>query len=145
VRDLKAAQEAARYEVMSEKDLAREIKRLEKAMQEHAKNLEFEEAAAARDELFRVKHLAFGGEAHDAPGMRHDRAGAFRLHRQHLPIADGGRRGTRPGAKAWRGGGFRVRFGGHPRLPRRRHARSAHRRRARQSAATTSRTCGRGA
>ena len=68
VRDLKAAQEAARYEVMSEKDLAREIRRLEKAMQEHAKNLEFEEAAAARDELFRVKHLAFGGEAHDAPG-----------------------------------------------------------------------------
>jgi excinuclease ABC subunit B len=68
VRDLKAAQEAARYEVMSEKDLAREIRRLEKPMQEHAKNLEFEEAAAARDELFRVKHLAFGGEAHDAPG-----------------------------------------------------------------------------
>ena len=68
VRDLKAAQEAARYEVMSEKDLSREIRRLEKAMQEHARNLEFEEAAAARDELFRVKHLAFGGEAHDAPG-----------------------------------------------------------------------------
>jgi excinuclease ABC subunit B len=68
VRDLKAAQEAARYEVMSEKDLSREIRRLEKTMQEHAKNLEFEEAAAARDELFRIKHLAFGGEAHDAPG-----------------------------------------------------------------------------
>jgi excinuclease ABC subunit B len=68
VRELKAAQETARYEVMSEKDLSREIRRLEKAMQEHAKNLEFEEAAAARDELFRVKHLAFGGEAHDAPG-----------------------------------------------------------------------------
>jgi excinuclease ABC subunit B len=68
VRDLKAAQEAARYEVMSEKELAREIKRLEKSMQEHARNLEFEEAAAARDELFRIKHLAFGGEAHDAPG-----------------------------------------------------------------------------
>jgi excinuclease ABC subunit B len=41
---------------MSEKDLAREIRRLEKRMQEHAKNLEFEEAAAARDELHR-KHL----------------------------------------------------------------------------------------
>jgi len=68
VRDLKAAQEAARYEVMSEKDLSREIRRLEKAMQEHAKNLEFEEAAAARDELFRIQRLAFGGEAHDAPG-----------------------------------------------------------------------------
>ncbi|MDO8789829.1 MAG: excinuclease ABC subunit UvrB [Sulfuritalea sp.] len=68
VRELKAAQEAARYEVMSEKDLSREIRRLEKAMQEHAKNLEFEEAAAARDELFRIQRLAFGGEAHDAQG-----------------------------------------------------------------------------
>ena len=68
VRDLKAAQEAARYEVMSEKDLSREMRRMEKAMQEHAKNLEFEEAAAARDELFRIQRLAFGGEAHDAPG-----------------------------------------------------------------------------
>ena len=68
VRDLKAAQEVARYEVMSEKDLSREIRRLEKAMQEHAKNLEFEQAAAARDELFRIQRLAFGGEAHDSPG-----------------------------------------------------------------------------
>jgi excinuclease ABC subunit B len=68
VRELKAAQEVARYEVMSEKDLSREIRRLEKAMQEHAKNLEFEDAAAARDELFRIKQLAFGGEAHDPAG-----------------------------------------------------------------------------
>ncbi|MBK6403221.1 MAG: excinuclease ABC subunit UvrB [Rhodocyclaceae bacterium] len=59
-RELTAAQESAKYEAMSEKSLAREIKRLEKAMQEHAKNLEFEEAAAARDELFRLKELAFG-------------------------------------------------------------------------------------
>jgi excinuclease ABC subunit B len=50
------------------KDIIDGVYRLEKAMQEHAKNLEFEEAAGARDELFRVKHLAFGGEAHDAPG-----------------------------------------------------------------------------
>jgi excinuclease ABC subunit B len=55
VRELKAAQEAARYEVMSEKEMSREIKRLEKAMHEHAKNLEFEQAAAARDELFRIQ------------------------------------------------------------------------------------------
>jgi excinuclease ABC subunit B len=66
VRELKVAQEAARYESMSEKALAKEIKRLEKAMQEHARNLEFEQAAAARDELFHVKKLAFGGESHDA-------------------------------------------------------------------------------
>jgi len=67
-RELKAAQEVAKYEAMSEKDLAREIRRLEKLMQQHARNLEFEAAAAARDELFRVKQLAFGGEAHDAAG-----------------------------------------------------------------------------
>jgi len=66
-RELKVAQEAAKYEAMSEKALAREIKRLEKAMQEHAKNLEFEQAAAARDELFRLKKLAFGDSGHDAP------------------------------------------------------------------------------
>jgi excinuclease ABC subunit B len=68
-RELKVAQEAAKYEAMSEKALAREIKRLEKAMQEHAKNLEFEQAAAARDELFRVKQLAFGDSGHDAPAV----------------------------------------------------------------------------
>jgi excinuclease ABC subunit B len=66
-REMKVAQEAAKYEAMSEKALAREIKRLEKAMQEHAKNLEFEQAAAARDELFRLKQLAFGDSGHDAP------------------------------------------------------------------------------
>ncbi|WP_126445640.1 excinuclease ABC subunit UvrB [Sulfuricystis multivorans] len=67
VTDLKVMQLQARYEMMSEKALAREIKRLEKAMQAHAKNLEFEAAAAARDELFRLKKLAFGDGGHDAP------------------------------------------------------------------------------
>jgi len=64
-RELKAAQESARYEAMSEKALAKEIKRLEKAMQEHARNLEFEQAATARDELFRLKELTFGAGVHD--------------------------------------------------------------------------------
>ncbi|RTL58090.1 MAG: excinuclease ABC subunit UvrB [Rhodocyclaceae bacterium] len=66
-RELKAAQETARYEAMSEKALAKEIRRLEKAMQDHARNLEFEQAAAARDELFHLKQMAFGGDVHDAP------------------------------------------------------------------------------
>ncbi len=61
---LKAAQQQARYEVMGEKELAREIKRLEKAMQEYAKNLEFEQAAAARDELFRLRSQVFGADVH---------------------------------------------------------------------------------
>jgi excinuclease ABC subunit B len=66
-RELKVAQEQARFEAMDAKTMAKTIKRLEKAMQEHARNLEFEEAAAARDELFRLKKLAFGADGHDAP------------------------------------------------------------------------------
>ena len=66
VEALEVAEERARYEAMDEKTLAREIRRLEKRMQEHAKNLEFEEAAAARDELFRLRKCAFGVEEHDA-------------------------------------------------------------------------------
>ena len=41
--------------VNDEKALSRELKRLEKAMMDHAKNLEFEEAAAVRDQLQRLK------------------------------------------------------------------------------------------
>ncbi|TMH26450.1 MAG: hypothetical protein E6H63_12875, partial [Betaproteobacteria bacterium] len=55
-----AAQQEARYEAMSEKQLAREIKALEKKMVQHAKNLEFEEAARARDELAELKKRVFG-------------------------------------------------------------------------------------
>ena len=42
----------------NEKLLAREIKRLEKQMLDHARNLEFEQAAAARDALNRLKERA---------------------------------------------------------------------------------------
>ena len=59
-RELKVAEEHARFEAMSEKDLAREIKKLEKEMIEHAKNLEFEKAATARDRLFKLRSGAFG-------------------------------------------------------------------------------------
>ena len=53
---------AARREVeeMSEKDLAREIKHLEKQMLEHARNLEFEQAAQARDQLALLKTRVLG-------------------------------------------------------------------------------------
>jgi excinuclease ABC subunit B len=57
---LKAAQEQARYEAMSEKQLAREIKRLEKQMLDYARNLEFEKAAEARDRLAELKRSVFG-------------------------------------------------------------------------------------
>ncbi|MFZ2853423.1 MAG: excinuclease ABC subunit UvrB [Rhodocyclaceae bacterium] len=64
-RELKAAQQQASYEAMSEKQLSREIKRLEKEMVDFARNLEFEKAAAARDELFRIKQQVFGAAKHD--------------------------------------------------------------------------------
>jgi excinuclease ABC subunit B len=64
-RELKAAQQQASYEAMSEKQLSRELKRLEKQMLECARNLEFEKAAAARDELFRIKERVFGAAVHD--------------------------------------------------------------------------------
>ncbi len=64
-QELKAAQSRAKYEVMSEKDLAKEIKRLEKDMLAAAKNLEFEKAAELRDKLHNLKKQLFGVEEHD--------------------------------------------------------------------------------
>jgi excinuclease ABC subunit B len=55
----------AKVEDMSEKDMGREIKRLEKLMMEHARNLEFEQAARVRDQLAQLKEQAFGAAAHD--------------------------------------------------------------------------------
>ncbi|MCZ2102943.1 MAG: excinuclease ABC subunit UvrB [Burkholderiales bacterium] len=63
----KLAQEAlqrARVEDMSQKELAREIKRLEQAMYEHARNLEFEQAAQARDQLAMLRTQLFGASDH---------------------------------------------------------------------------------
>ena len=80
VRDLidgvyseKASKEMAKQDLqraltqdMSEKDVAREIKRLEKQMLEHARNLEFEKAARVRDQLSILKEQAFGAVVHDS-------------------------------------------------------------------------------
>jgi excinuclease ABC subunit B len=55
----------ALVEDMSEKDVSREIKRLEKQMVEHAKNLEFEKAARVRDQLHILKEQAFGAPGSD--------------------------------------------------------------------------------
>ena len=57
----------AQVEEMSEKDIAREIKRLEKQMLEHARNLEFEQAARVRDQLSLLKARAFGAAVPDHP------------------------------------------------------------------------------
>jgi excinuclease ABC subunit B len=61
----KAAEERAKYEDMSEKDLSKEIKKLEKEMVEFARNLEFEKAAHVRDRLSKVRQMAFGASPDD--------------------------------------------------------------------------------
>ncbi|OGB20371.1 MAG: excinuclease ABC subunit B [Burkholderiales bacterium RIFCSPLOWO2_02_FULL_57_36] len=63
--ELHAAQETARYESMSEKQVSKEIKRLEKLMLDHAKNLEFEKAAQVRDQLRILKEQLFGAAGTD--------------------------------------------------------------------------------
>ena len=64
-KELTAAQSRARYEAMSEKELAKEIKRLEKEMLNAARNLEFEKAAELRDRMHGLKQQLFGVDAYD--------------------------------------------------------------------------------
>jgi len=64
-QELMAAQEQAKYEAMSEKQVAKEIKRLEKLMMDHSKNLEFEKAAQVRDQLQLLKEQLFGAPGQD--------------------------------------------------------------------------------
>ncbi len=53
------------YEKMGPKELAREIKRLENEMFEHAKNLEFEKASEVRDKLASIRKQVFGATPGD--------------------------------------------------------------------------------
>jgi excinuclease ABC subunit B len=64
-KELKAAEERAHYESMSEKNAAKELKRLEKLMLDHARNLEFEKAAQVRDQLTLFKEQVFGAAGSD--------------------------------------------------------------------------------
>lgn len=61
----KLLMQKALVEDMTEKDVSREIKRLEKQMVDHAKNLEFEKAARVRDQLHILKEQAFGAPGSD--------------------------------------------------------------------------------
>ena len=70
-----AARAAAELEDLSEKDMAREIKRLEKQMLAYAKDLEFEKAAAVRDQLARLKARVFGAAVADTDSMAPPTAG----------------------------------------------------------------------
>ncbi len=59
-KHLKAAQAHAKYQAMPEKDLEKELKRIEKEMLDAARNLEFERAAELRDRLYQLKEKLFG-------------------------------------------------------------------------------------
>ena len=63
---LRGQVEAAEVEALSEKDLAKRIKQLERQMLEHARNLEFEKAARLRDQLALLREQAFGAAGHDS-------------------------------------------------------------------------------
>jgi excinuclease ABC subunit B len=58
-KSLKAAQEQEKYLAMSEKEVSKEITRLEKEMLQAAKNLEFERAAELRDQLKKLHDSVF--------------------------------------------------------------------------------------
>jgi excinuclease ABC subunit B len=64
-KQMSEAEETAKIEGMSEKQISKEIKRLEKLMIDHAKNLEFEKAAQVRDQLHVLKQQAFGAPGAD--------------------------------------------------------------------------------
>ena len=63
---LKGVGDGAELEELSEKDLAKRIKQLEKQMLEHARNLEFEKAARVRDQLALLREQVFGAAGHDS-------------------------------------------------------------------------------
>jgi excinuclease ABC subunit B len=62
---LRVAQDQAHYKSLGEKEITKEIKRLERDMVTAAKNLEFEKAAKLRDQMHALKKLMFGVEEHD--------------------------------------------------------------------------------
>jgi excinuclease ABC subunit B len=64
-RERKVLQDQANYESLSEKQIAKEMKRLEKAMHDAAKNLEFEKAADFRDQLKKLRVKFYGAEMPD--------------------------------------------------------------------------------
>ncbi|WP_241581117.1 excinuclease ABC subunit UvrB [Rosenbergiella nectarea] len=55
--ELKAAETAAEYSLMTAPELQKKISEYERTMQKHAQNLEFEEAARLRDELHQLRDL----------------------------------------------------------------------------------------
>lgn len=73
---LKAAQTLKSYGRMSEKELSRELKRVEREMLDAARNLEFERAAQLRDQLKQIRAQVFGVVEDD---LRHGSDGGSEL------------------------------------------------------------------
>ncbi|MGV8942083.1 MAG: excinuclease ABC subunit UvrB [Lysobacter sp.] len=59
-RARQVAEEMAEYAALSPPQLSARIKKLEQKMYQHARDLEFEQAAAMRDQLHRLKEQGFG-------------------------------------------------------------------------------------
>jgi excinuclease ABC subunit B len=57
---LRAAEEEAEYAAMAPRALAKLLDKLEKQMYAHARNLEFEKAAAVRDRIHTIRSRKFG-------------------------------------------------------------------------------------
>ena len=64
-KEVRAAQTLAQVDQVSEQGAAKENRRLEKLMLEHARNLEFEKAAQVRDPLARLNQRVFGASGAD--------------------------------------------------------------------------------
>lgn len=56
----KAEQDIEGYQAMSKEQLTKQLKKIEKQMHEHAKNLEFEQAAQIRDKIQRINNEIYG-------------------------------------------------------------------------------------
>jgi excinuclease ABC subunit B len=67
--EMRLAKETAATEALSEKDVGKRIKLLEKQMLEHARNLEFEKAARLRDQLAALREQVFGASVPDNVGI----------------------------------------------------------------------------
>ncbi len=59
-RMLKTAEDVVAYASMSDEQVQKEIKRLERQMYQHAENLEFEEAGALRDKIHKIQENHLG-------------------------------------------------------------------------------------
>ncbi|NOT15467.1 MAG: excinuclease ABC subunit UvrB [Methylotenera sp.] len=64
-RERKSIKDQAEFAALSEKQVVKEMKRLEKAMHDAAKNLEFEKAADFRDQLKQLRVKFYGAEMPD--------------------------------------------------------------------------------